>query len=815
MMNYRKISFILSLITLIFINGVSARQAREDSPQVAALKRSLEPVMALSLKQIVALVPEASGSTYIGCPNCRGGAQDLNVLTWEYGMGEKVQCRFCKMTFPNATFPNNKQKVIVAPSGTKQVYNYYEDPQGKAYYFEAHAWYERWKWVQKVAAQFTDLWEATKDPAYADRAAAILGRFAQVFPDYAVRFDYPSRPLQFFAADQKWPYEGLQPYRGSKWNWWGYSDIPLDMARLYDRLQKGYNWKRMDKVIAENTDQKIVNDLLLKGYDHAAANPEIYTNMSPGMYEDMIAVGKIVKDPRMVDDGLKRFNAFIEVGFFADGWWKEGATSYHNQTIGNLGNVVRAAELDPATMPFYKKATDVTKQAILPNGRKLPINDTWAYERTPGKGTDQTVSRLWPALGNALLGTGTGKDQIALNINWSGNYGHSHYDNGSIILYASGEELLSDIGYTHTKYRGATIHTAAHNTVVIDQKGQDAGTVEKPVTGRLKYYDDTDEHVKTIDLDASPAYEIAKTYRRRLVMVHAAPGRDYVVDLFDVEGGASHDWFLYGMCEEEGDLKFSIAADKKLSTLVPEWGGNQMPKNQYDVDLKGTRFHSYSFLRDIQSGNTNGYWTATWRYAQSGLRSHNLSQTGTEVYHFRSPSIRMAEEDNNKLDNYMRNGIMQRHNGGKSSFLSIHEPFTKDTWIDSVYRRGDEIIVKYKLNGKQVVDKINLSDSKVSVSSSTGWSYNSGTPRTGIVEGLDQAAGKWSLKLDQAVTKVAYVRLDFPGGDTHYYPVSAVEGRQLKLKDDPGFTMKNGQIKYHTFPHTKYEGILRYTVFEK
>jgi len=54
--------------------------------------------------------------------------------------------------------------------------------------------------------------------------------------------------LNFFAADQKWPYKGLTPYRGAKWRWWGYDDIPVNLANVYDILAAGYDWKRMDTV---------------------------------------------------------------------------------------------------------------------------------------------------------------------------------------------------------------------------------------------------------------------------------------------------------------------------------------------------------------------------------------------------------------------------------------------------------------------------------------------------------------------------------------------------------------------------------------
>lgn len=109
-----------------------------------------------------------------------------------------------------------------------------------------------------------------------------------------------------------------------------------------------------------------------------------------------------------------------------------------------------------------------------------------------------------------------------------------------------------------------------------------------------------------------------------------------------------------------------------LSTLVPEWGGKQMPEAQEDADLSGRRYHPYAHLRDIQSGKANGRWTATWRYDHSGLRIHSLSPQNVQVFKLRSAAIRPAAEDDNKLDNYMRSSIMQRHSGGKSSFITVH-----------------------------------------------------------------------------------------------------------------------------------------------
>src|SRR5690606_37164993 len=137
----------------------------------------------------------------------------------------------------------------------------------------------------------------------------------------------------------------------------------------------------------------------------------------------------------------------------------------------------------------------------------------------------------------------------------------------------------------------------------------------------------------------------------------------------------------------------SISLDKPLETLVPAWGGREKPKSQYDADLGGKRIHAYSYIRDIKTGTATAPWTATWKYKHSGLRTHIISPKGTEVFRFRSPSVRLAEEDDAKLDNFHHTGIMQRHSGSASVFVAVHEPFRKKPWIKSVKADGETLVV--------------------------------------------------------------------------------------------------------------------------
>lgn len=158
---------------------------------------------------------------------------------------------------------------------------------------------------------------------------------------------------------------------------------------------------------------------------------------------------------------------------------------------------------------------------------------------------------------------------------------------------------------------------------------------------------------------------------------------------------------------------------------------------------------------------------------------------------------------------------MQRHSGGKSSFIALHEPFAKKSWIDKVTQEGTEIVVEYRLDGKSVTDRIRIDDGSITVRSTAGWQYSSGEQKTGSVLAYDNTNGKWRLQLDHNAPKVDYVRLDLPGGSTRYYGVASVDGKWLQLQDDPGFSLEAEHLKFYTFPHDEYRGVLKYTLFEK
>ena len=790
---------------------------------VESLKQSVADAMALSPEELYALVPACSGIYFCGCPHCDGGAQE-HAMTWELGMGDTVACRYCGMQFPNEQYPNNREKVVVAPSGASQVYRWYENDKGRQYFFEARAWYERWQWTRTRALELANLFALTDNAPYGDRAAAIVGRYAQVYPDYAIRFDYPFLPVRFWPADQKWPYDGIAPFRGAKFYWWAYGDIPVKLARAYDLVRTAGNaFERMQGLLGEDIQRQIEDDLIRLGYEFVAANPDNYGNMSPGVYTDMVVAGRILGAPEMVHEAVKRFETLIERQFYMDGWWREAAPSYHWQTVGNLRRVVDAAkgysdppdwpeprfeDLDLASrVPMLPKAHQVGCEGCLPNGRLMPVNDTWWFGTY--KPLDASVCRLWAGMGHAVLGAGKGDDQFQVHINWGGAFGHTHMDSGAILLFARGKELLSDIGYTHTRYRNWTINSASHNLVVVDQRSQ-------PLTahsiGNLRFYDDSYPHVHVVDVDVRPAYPGCSVYRRRLVHVHVDKGRDYVVDCFDVAGGACHDYFLHGCADEEGSLDTSVAFDGPIESLVPDWGGTVEHTGENSLDVSGEKHHAYMFFWNVRRADSAGPWSATWRYGAVGLKTFLAVEPGTTLYRFQAPSVRRARDDDAKLDDYLMNGIMQRHEAERSRFMAVHVPFEDTPWVDSV--SFDNGVCTIRHGGIEAT--VTLQDARVHVASSEGWSYDSGEPVSGRMAAAERD-GVFALRVETTAPEVDFVRVDFGGTRQTIYRVTKVVGDRLVLEDDPGFTYdpSANKARFVYFPHETFDGPLTWTVWKR
>lgn len=704
------------LIIVILVYGVTAASARGDEflPKVSSqetprLLQATAWVRGLSEAELIDLVPKQSGLRFVGCPNCAGGRQE-NQLAWSPEQPQEVYCRYCKHRYPSEKYPMSAAVTVRNPRGEQVEYPYWADPNGYRYFFEARRDDEVREYLAKRTEDLARLAMVTNDDAVARRAAVLLDRFAEVFPGWCYHFDYPHQ--------QKEIYDGVVPpekfrsgYRTARWSWWAYSDIPSPLVRAYGWLQDNPVFDQLSSERGLDVKARIEQDLFRSAAEQVLANPEPLTNMSPTAWRALVELGRVIGEPRFVHEPVRHIRRLVESQFFYDGSWSEGSPDYGAQTWGGLENIVqllkgysdpsgytdpqdgsRFDDLDLASdFPLMQQARLALQKMHLPNGRPVPVHDTWSTSQRHT--ADRTEAYLLPALGHACLGGGEGAQQTQFHLTWSGGYGHQHADNLSLLLFSHGRELLSDLGYTHTAYRSWTLATAAHNTVVIDGQSQAFGGRQAPTDGSLRCFDARSDRVQVVSADGVRGYPgLAKTYRRTLIVVEAGQQRRYAIDHFEVAGGHTHDYFLHGDADEKTFVSTELEL-QPIATLLPPGFDWKATRNEGEAGRVAEPNYAYGFLRELHAANVpaNDAIPVTFHAASGhgpGLRVSILPEESSQLVTGVNPSIRLAGEDDAKLDQFNRPFLLLRREAKDrpSSFVSVIEPYQEGPYLTSVER---------------------------------------------------------------------------------------------------------------------------------
>ena len=691
------------LVVGLLTSSLSAVAQDRDS-----LLAATAHVRSMSEAELLELVPKQSGLQYVDCPNCLAGHQERQ-LTWDPKQPEHVTCKYCGHQYPSEKYPMRGAVEVKTPAGNTARFEYWEDSKGYRYFFKARRDDEVRRYLASQTLALARLYSVTKDEAHARRAALLLDRFARVFPDWCYHYDYPFQQKQIYDGDVS-PAEFRSGFRTARWHWWAYGDIPSELVEAYVLIRKSDALAALAKEQDVDIARRIETDLFRNAGEQVISNRDDLTNMSPGMWSDLARLGQVLGEPRYVHEVVLRCRQMIADQFFYDGTWHEGAPSYGQQTVGALQGFLKTVRgysdppgvIDPVDrsrfddlnlddeFPQLRRARDALERLRLPNGRPIPIHDTWASDRSR-RPPLPPATYLMPALGHGCLKTGAGPNVEEWHLTWSGGYGHSHADLLSLLVFAGRREGLSDLGYSHTAYRAWTIATAAHNTVVIDGQSQEKGSRQSPTDGTLLTFDGRHPEVQVVRVDGRRAYpRLAQAYQRTLIVVDGGDGVRYAVDVFDVEGGQTHDYFLHGDADSPGTVSTTLPlADR--ATLLPNGVAWKAPTNEGQAGQAYEPHMPYGFLQKLKSGRIPGQSPLPVDFAVEGqptVRVTLLPESNSELIAGQNPAIRGAGEDDSRLKQFHRPFLMLRHAGDrlKSRFVSIIEPRSGEPAVSVISR---------------------------------------------------------------------------------------------------------------------------------
>ena len=211
------------------------------------------------------------------------------------------------------------------------------------------------------------------------------------------------------------------------------------------------------------------------------------------------------------------------------------------------------------------------------------LDSSAAFYRTPARLPAQPpkfVDDLGPHLNIGTLRTSERGNTGTTILYGADHKGHHHCDNLNLYYWKEGRELLTDLGYLWDMedVRYGVTRTLSHNLVLVDE-------AEQISYGRRTTFHlfSSTPNAKVMEA-SSNVYPGASIYQRTVVTVNSGP-TEYVVDVFRVRGGKTHDLVLHG-------------PDNSLSLK--------------GLAAKRTQKQVYDFTH-LRKGQSNSPWTATWR----------------------------------------------------------------------------------------------------------------------------------------------------------------------------------------------------------
>ncbi|MEF3310743.1 heparinase II/III family protein [Paenibacillus sp. GYB004] len=663
------------------------------------------------VEAVMTLIPDQPGFRYVGLP-------EMPQLTpdGQYTLsadGQRIISKRTGMSYPSGAYPETNSLTVIGRNGTAVNYPYYEDGQGKRYFLSAHLWY-----LQRQSALTKTETISRRDPL---GAARLLYRFAQAYDTYMPTTDeaWYTIPMNITSGP---PYN----YWGGMWERWNLNDLSnlRPLLQAYNRVKQTDALQVLGAEIGIDVEKKLIEDMFLPSMDYVFSFPITLGNMDASTWQGLIEAGRALGQPEYIHKAVEWMNDYAGQRFLSDGSWYEVTTSYHDQAISGLISAINLLQgysdpvgyVSPRTgrrfdnldlyseFPILEKARQFSKNLAYPNGKAVPIQDTWA-SGSVAQPIPEAGPLLLPSAGIGRLTSDENADQTQLYMQFTPKYGHNHYDPLSLNVFAEGQELLPDLGYTHSKYRYFTVSTIGHNTVVVNSRNMTIDSESKH-GGRIEQFAQADSgSFQVMRAEEKRAYPETTEYSREpwLISFPDDSGKGYVLDLFRVSGGDRHEYTLQGDANVDSYFRTDMTLADYGPRLLPPGVEASEATDQGDSGSAEGHYPGYIYIKDVKQAVLSGdkYNVTLDTYDGIGEKAKlnviGLLESGSnELYLGRSPSIRStrlngsSKDDNVDVSLHDMPKLVLRRDGNDvtSTFVTLLEPYgaTATTRVEAVDR---------------------------------------------------------------------------------------------------------------------------------
>lgn len=392
---------------------------------VAGLRAEVAATVAGGRERIIDFISETTPAVilFTNCPRCSGNAIHGHY-DWDPAEPDVVTCTTCGAQYPDPEYPED---TVFRPTraGAGQEISYHG---GFGLDFRGFSLHSSWSGqirahrVQYMTNQLRTLallYAVTEEAAYGDTAAAILRRFAEVYPNYLVHSGYgewTDLPPRVAAArltalpDDEWTVAPNQPDRRLHAGYWmaGRATAVGMEGTFIGAAATAYD------LVADRlstADRRLVEQDLLREGTHLLCADPAFNNKSVTNATAAGLVGLVLDDAGLIEVGTRTFWHFMRRWFLPDGATPE-SPSYGLMALNpilHFGDALHGRTLpdgttvdvygDPAVARVYRNLYDT----MLPSLRYPAFADSWVTTTLNTRYADLLVRRYDQPRYRALL----------------------------------------------------------------------------------------------------------------------------------------------------------------------------------------------------------------------------------------------------------------------------------------------------------------------------------------------------------------------------------------------------------------------------